>query len=486
MYHILKSNKVNIILLFFIVAIVFVTLFSYTTSPLYDNYGDTFDSLIFQIIGKYWSEGKLPYAELWDMKGPFIFFIDCLGYGLTGNRYGIYIIEIICLSITLFYIYRTLILYLNRRNSFLFSLLSLTGLSYIYEGGNLTEEYLLPFMAASFFLVVNWLKNIEECSDENIRHEAWYSVVYGLTIGISFLSRLTNALPIFSAFFVIVCILIKKAEYKNLLYNILGILFGFLLVIVPFTSYFYYNGLLIDMLEATIIYPFEYAIHSSNNIKNTGIHYFVLSYLNSIALLIISIIMFLNKTYTNNRYSKWLWLFVSGIPFIWFCQSNGFGHYGMIVFPLFAVIVIESRKMNYRIFPLLVFILFIIGFSSKLRFAVIMNQWKNERLTVYKAFLDKNENINYQSFVAYNCDPVLYLDLDICPASRFFAMQDFGIGRISKQQELIKDDFTKKNIEWILLNDNDKENVIIRDILSTKYRLISSDEVHHLKLYSLY
>ena len=66
--------------LLFLVAIFFVTIFSYTTSPLYTTLGDTPDSPIFQIIGKYWVQGYVPYQDLWDLKGPYIFLVNAVGY----------------------------------------------------------------------------------------------------------------------------------------------------------------------------------------------------------------------------------------------------------------------------------------------------------------------------------------------------------------------------------------------------------------------
>lgn len=50
--QIIYMGKVRYILLF-VAAMVFVTVFSYTTSPIYQVCGNTPDSPIFQIIGKY-------------------------------------------------------------------------------------------------------------------------------------------------------------------------------------------------------------------------------------------------------------------------------------------------------------------------------------------------------------------------------------------------------------------------------------------------
>ena len=63
----------------------FVYYFSGTTSPVIpDYYGD--DSAVFQVVGKAWTNGKIPYIQAFDHKGPFIFFVEALGY-LIGN-YG--------------------------------------------------------------------------------------------------------------------------------------------------------------------------------------------------------------------------------------------------------------------------------------------------------------------------------------------------------------------------------------------------------------
>lgn len=44
--------------------------------------------------------GRIPYKELFDHKGPFIFFVDMLGFMITGNKSGIVIIQSIFSIIT--------------------------------------------------------------------------------------------------------------------------------------------------------------------------------------------------------------------------------------------------------------------------------------------------------------------------------------------------------------------------------------------------
>lgn len=91
-------------------AFVYVFLFSYSTSPFYRLNEVLKDSYIFQIVGKYWDGRSIPYLDLFDHKGPLIFGIDALGYKLTGNRYGIFAIQVVLMSVvirTTFKIFQT-------------------------------------------------------------------------------------------------------------------------------------------------------------------------------------------------------------------------------------------------------------------------------------------------------------------------------------------------------------------------------------------
>ena len=79
---------------------VVLTFFSPPTSWLFGN-ARTFDSNTFPVIGKYWDDGEsLPYRDLWDLKGPVIFFVNALGYWLAGGKVGVFFIQFVSLSLS--------------------------------------------------------------------------------------------------------------------------------------------------------------------------------------------------------------------------------------------------------------------------------------------------------------------------------------------------------------------------------------------------
>lgn len=77
-----------------------LTFFSSSTSWLFGN-TQTFDSNMFQLMGKHWASGEaLPYRDLWDLKGPIIFFVNALGYWLAGSKVGVFAIQLLSLSLS--------------------------------------------------------------------------------------------------------------------------------------------------------------------------------------------------------------------------------------------------------------------------------------------------------------------------------------------------------------------------------------------------
>lgn len=475
-------KKIAILLYLFLVALLFVTIFSYTTSPLYNLNGFTPDSIIFQIIGKYWVQGSIPYKDLWDMKGPYIYFINAIGYLLTNSRTGIYVIQIIFMWFTLLCIYNICNQVVAPCLSYFIILLSLASLSYIYEGGNLTEEYILLPLTLSFYYVFKWINQYE--SEHTINHLPQHSIVYGIVLGLSLMTRLTNALSICTAVFIIIVILLFHKKYKNLFYNALYFLLGFIITTLPFFLYFHQHQALDEMWKATFLFPIKYASNTYMDIMDIGIHYFILSYFSSILLMLLVIFLIIKWRIITLRYI--LYFLVAFIPFIWFCQGNGYGHYGMTVFPLFLLAILEIKKMRMQYSYYIVSILLIIGCSSKLLFVSKMNNIHNQEIKDCRLFLNSNSHIDYSSFIAYECLPDIYLTENIRPSVPIFSLQEMGKDRIPEWHQYVLTKFEKYKPKWILVKDDENiKNIMIKPLLNKHYILENSDYKKKLKLYKI-
>ena len=79
------KRKVNIkYFIYLLISIFMILILSKSTSPLYDG-SYTIDSSVFQLIGKGILEGYIPYVDLFDHKGPILFFIQALGILINKN-----------------------------------------------------------------------------------------------------------------------------------------------------------------------------------------------------------------------------------------------------------------------------------------------------------------------------------------------------------------------------------------------------------------
>ena len=463
-----------------VIAWLFVTVFSYTTSPLFHVWGNTPDSPIFQIIGKYWAEGYVPYRNLWDMKGPYILFVNALGYALTGTKTGVYLIQCLSLFLTLAVIFRTFLLRFSNGWSFLLTILSLAGLSYIYEGGNMTEEYILLPLSLSFYYILRWVDLYDK--GRAVRHLPMCAFLYGMVLGLCLMSRLTNALGLCSAVAVIAVTLLCRREFKNLLANVGMFVLGFGLATIPFVIYFFAHAALQDMWNATFLFALGYAGNTQMHLLEKGIHYFVLSYLNSMLLMGVGVYVAYKCRAVTVRSSLY---FLSGaVPFLWFCQGNGYGHYGMIVYPMFAWAVMEllGRRLWHAFWT--VSLAIIVGALSKVRFMYIMYHWDNTDVAACRQLLDREPSLDKASFVAYGCDPNLYLDLDVRPAAPVFSLQEMGRDRIPEWKDFLSSMYREKQPRWILVcREMGGDSLIIEPMLEESYLLVSQDTENNLELY---
>ncbi|MBI2332329.1 MAG: hypothetical protein HYU84_09270, partial [Chloroflexi bacterium] len=76
-------------------------------NPLFDK--PARDGGFFLYAGEQIVDGKLPYRDFWDSKGPGIFYINALGLLLGGgSRWGVWFVEFICIFGTLWLLYDTL------------------------------------------------------------------------------------------------------------------------------------------------------------------------------------------------------------------------------------------------------------------------------------------------------------------------------------------------------------------------------------------
>ncbi len=122
-------------------------------SPLY-AFNDWDDANTIFTVGKSILRGTIPYKDLYEQKGPLIFFLQVPGAAISFNSFvGIWLVEIIFAFFFLFLSYKTANLFFGQKVYILIPLLSfLTYGGYSFRTGNSAEEYCLPLIAYGIFV----------------------------------------------------------------------------------------------------------------------------------------------------------------------------------------------------------------------------------------------------------------------------------------------------------------------------------------------
>ena len=473
-----KVNKV-IVLSALLISSILGILFLSSCSDMFAWYMPD-DSDIFLTIGKYWASGDcIPYIDLFDHKGPFIFLISAIGF-LIGNgcKWGVMIIEICFLFVSEYFAYKILLFQYNEKSSIILSALIPVIFIYNFVPGNFTEEYMLPFMFISFYLYLKWMN-----SDKDY-HNPYYALFYGVSFGFALMTRVTNSLSICIIVLLILIKLIINKQWKNILYNALCFLVGVLIMVVPFCVYFASKGALYDMWYATLFYNFDYTSNSGLTFEYT-LKDFVLLIRMTFPGVLAVLVCLLNVIIRKNRVSL-MWL-VTAIPSTTFMfMLDRFANYSLILLPFLYISFLEihdlfdnsrQRKLIIILIILLLTASSVVKVSKMYRLNNRNNKLEKEKYSTLLKEIPEDELNNH--FVALDPFVDFYLEEDIKPCCKYFIFQNWQSSNSDKLANLEIEEFSNNNnIHYILVEGSGK---LFSDILEEKYVLI--DSVNNYNLY---
>ena len=321
-----EKDRESAAILWLMIAVTFVAMLfccAYT-SPLYPHYSNS-DSSIFVLIGKGITEGKLCYVDLFDHKGPVLFFLEALGWKI-GGRTGIWLLE--CAAMLLSELAILGICRQLKAKPWLPIVSSAVVLFYTFCHGNLTEDYSLPLIYGSIYFAVKYFLSASD------RHPVRYAYFYGICVGLIAFIRINNALIIFALILGIMIDLIRKQQLPNMFANLAAGLLGVVTIAAPICLYFYFHGSLYDMIYATFLYNLIYAEESSHLHLWENLLFVVLY-----APIVFSIIVFLKSRYKYSKPMMTSLLIASVLSFFMLLYANVYEHYFTLAIPLFTVAV---------------------------------------------------------------------------------------------------------------------------------------------------
>lgn len=212
------------------------------------------DCDVFFTIGKLFTEGVMPYRDVFDHKGPVIHFFNALGHAIGGYR-GIGLLEtilwiffliILCKIWNLLKLDKLLLGFI-----FLFLPILLNSQFLGFTGGNLVEEYALPFIAWGNYYLIMLCLNKKASNISN--------VLLGISAAVTLCLR-PNMISVFLAdgiALIFFCIYEKK--WLSFIKAVLGGLAGMAVILLPIFLFFYRKDAIHDMLACVYYFNIEYA-----------------------------------------------------------------------------------------------------------------------------------------------------------------------------------------------------------------------------------
>ena len=318
---------------FLIGAFFFAYLFSCTTSPLYEHHPFWFygDSGVFQEMGVCILQGGTPYVDLFDHKGPVLWFIQALGK-MINSQWGILLLQSISLFCSLFLLYKSIFYIVDKSTpSFFITISGLLFLMAFYQRGNLCEEWSLPFIILPIYLYLKrWMNNTSASL-----YNHYDIIITGFCIGILAMIRLNNAAPLIGFVLWYYITIIKNKEYKRFWTDVILMFSGIVLVFILCAAFYlikagWYG--VYEMIYGTFIFNFIYF----DVVWEPTILVLLKKFSMPLGFLAITIICFFRIKTAKGITSP---LIVSYILTLFVIGFTGFLHYFIILIPLFIITI---------------------------------------------------------------------------------------------------------------------------------------------------
>ena len=389
-----KINRKDLITYIIIIIIAIIMTMSNYIFIGKDGYLST-DVAVWTNIAKGMEQGKIIYKDIFDHKGPLLYFFYYLGY-IIANQFGIWILDFIFNTITIFMIYLISKLIINDKRKFfiVIAVNMLFMMNLCYENP-CTESIALPFILIALYEGLKFIINSNSFKKKE-------TILTSISFSIVLLLR-QNLLLFWVLFYVYLFIkLIKEKKIKQLLKIVICSILGVSIFLISLIIYFIKNNAFNDFINGYLIFNLKYLSNKEVNIIYV-INYFI-SKTNFIIVIIGAIYLALIniKSKIEEKDIKMLrfsFLYYIIAFYLVIMPQRCYNHYAISIIPTLiiplAIVIkyIKSKKIN-NIILLILSCVFIINNlyvqANKIYFYNIMSNL--QETLKYKINLIKKED----------------------------------------------------------------------------------------------
>ena len=484
----MKKINIKLFIYMFIISLICITICS--KNSFFYCFNDWEDENAFMTVARGWINGLIPYRDLFEQKGPFLYLIFVFANLISKTSFiGVYILEIISMTITLYIASKIIKMYLDEKCVYFILPLycSIIASSIFFVHGGSAEEFSLPFFSYGLYQLLIFFRKNEITSKQIF--------IQGLCAGIISMIKF-NLLGFYIGFCLSIGItFIISKKYKELFKKSFLFLIGMFIPIIIFIIYFLLNDALNEFIDAYIVYNtnnYNMKLIFPLKIIKSFLLFCMALFNNKIimVLIIVGVLRFLTENKISKEKNKKYLFFVTFILSFIGIYYGGitYNYYFLFMLPymLFGLIIIFEivSKINKKAYLVVFFISIILSgitlvFSPNISFS----KFHKEDLVQYKyaSIIGTKENstlLNY-GFL----DGGFYMASNKIPNIRYFERQN---GYMSDYEAFIKSEIDNKKIDYIVIMNYNKDEKG-PGFIEEKYNLISSEmqEYENEKCYFL-
>lgn len=454
----LKQKKELLIILVWSTITMMVTT---KNSPLFIM-NDWVDLNAFLTMGKGWAHGLIPYKDLFEQKGPALYFVFNIASRISNSYFGIYLIEVLLFTLSLYLFYKIARQFLSNSTSLFFCMASsmiLTMNPYFKLGGS-AEEIALPFIVYSIYLIFEFQKNDGKLT--TIQY-----VLGGLSLSFLFWAKYTMIGSWVGFFLALAIVLLIKKDFRELIRAVLFSLIGFLSLSSLVVFYFYLKDALSDLIFSYFyfnirLYPKNDGIPLFGKLINSVIGFIQLMNRDYFLFTILTIglftILFSRKMLKNNYTIFMYFAAYFSLITVQFIGGNFWPYYCLIVFPFFCVSLLplleKFEDLTFNKFQVLllslVSLVLVMSFNKNIteskffphNSSISINRQDSEPAQVkFAKIINKEKNPTLLNYGAV--DMGFFQAADILPSNYYFIRQNIPHEKypniMNEQNKLIND-----------------------------------------------
>ncbi len=492
-----NKSKIYIILYCFFISL-FILLFTTKNSPFY-AFNDWADANAFFTVGKSMMHGLVPYKDIFEQKGPFLYLLYGIGYLISHRSFiGVFLIELIIFTIGLYYLYKTLKLFLSTKSSLLilpiFTALFTTSKAFTHGGS--AEEFCSSFFFITLYYFFRHFK-VQELTFKEM-------LINGIVAGLVLLTKYTLlGFWIGFTFSIFVDYLFKKDLKKAIIYP-LTLLFGMFIPFILFSFYFLVNhGFMAFFHNYFTINITSYSVGKMNileRIKELFDGFYISLYTNPIIFYLIILTPILIWKLNINNKAKILYIILIIMTILGVLCGLKFYRYYILFILLFSSI---SLLLIFNLFDISLNKINKYFYLSIMIFTILLSVFYSYNYANYKNYLFKPKSSynqfkyakilnNYENASLVNMgflDWGLFTTADIVPSTYFFQKHNFNYKYFPLNEDSLNSYVKEKKTTHIVYITKWNETKLREQekLLFTNYKVIDiSKQKYEGRRYNIY